>query len=98
MPQISYWIRIEYNPAFKNKYTSVVLPKYDDEIIHYAVKLETDLFVSFILPNGNRDKILFSIDSVLGIDIYLVYQFNEDRVTKVYLNAEEVEFIRLEGA
>ena len=98
MPQLSYWLRIKENPSFKNTYSSVVLPMHNGEIIHYTVKLETDLFVSFILPNGSRNKILFSIDSVIGEDLYLVYQFDEEKVTKVYLNAEEVEFIRLKGA
>ena len=99
MPQISYWIRIEDNPSFNDINSIAIQPVTSmGAIQHKYVKVEDYFYASFVLNNGIKCKILFNIKHVIGEDIYLVYQFDEKGITKVYLNADEVEFIRLEGA
>lgn len=90
--QLSYWLKIVDNPSFKDKYSSVVLPTNNDKIIHYAVKLEDSLYVSFIFSNGIRIKIIFDIGSAIGANMHLVYQFKNDKVSNIYLNNELIEF------
>ena len=96
MPQLEYWLRIKENPMLLDEYTSAVLPLHNDGgIVHYAAKLESDMFVSFLMPDGRRHKVMFDITDAIGKDIFFVYNFDDKRVTKIYVNAKSVEFRRV---